>query len=132
MRRVLHAFTLAAAVIFVSAVAAHAADWCFDSGGVTLVAQNFAKPAKGSCKVLFGHMLSGDPISGTACLNSGGDTLRVGYTIHRTGFAEIGRLTIPYPALTGGSANFINVYDAFNETGSGGASAAVCNPQPVP
>jgi hypothetical protein len=135
MRRFLSSFLLAVAAVFTSVVVVHAADWCFDSDGLNLVFQNFQKPGKGSCKPVLGHVASGNIITGTACLNSDGDTLRVGYFKHGGGIdSEAGELVIPYPALTGGTASYLHLSAAGNVADSGPASAAICDPpkQPVP
>jgi hypothetical protein len=98
---------------------AHAAlNFCFNPGTTILstlaVAEKFKKPARGSCSPINGFDLVRTPqtVTGTACLNSVGDTLRVSYTVDY--FARLAggslderypvhvHMIIPYPALAGG------------------------------
>jgi hypothetical protein len=75
-----------------------------------------------------------DLASGTVCLSSDGDTLRVGYTLHFGVTTEIGRLSIPHPSLTGGTGESLSIGASGTATFTGPASAEVCDPraQPVP
>ena len=134
----LGAVTIAACAVLGSAERSQATDWCFNAAGITLVAQNFVKPAKGACKPFTGHKVSGEIVSGTACTTSNGDTLRIGYVIHPqgpSGQAEIGQIDIPLPALTGGATTFRGInFDKTTYGTSGPGNAVPCVPanQPVP
>lgn len=136
MRRFLSSLLLAVtAVLPTSAVVAHAADWCFDVDGLIVVFQNFSKPGKGNCKVVLGHVDSGNLVTGTACLTSDGTTLRVGYSKHGgASDSEIGEVILPNPALTGGTSSYLGLTSGGITSGDGPASAAICDPgnQPVP
>jgi len=89
---------------------------CFDTSGRSfIVAKKYSRPSKGTCKPLMGfegHALLGGAlslVSGTVCLNSAGDTLRVAYTVYpqvdpsiRT--ALVGQMNLPYPSLENGNS----------------------------
>lgn len=103
----------------VAASTAEARDFCFNSSSATpsilVVAKDFKLPRKGKCKPIVGWdagyygFAFGRPASGTACLNTAGDALHVGVTIHATrtpGNADEQLqvyMDLPYPALTGGT-----------------------------
>lgn len=116
-RAVTFALPIAIAALVVPA-AAHARDYCFNSSSVTpavlIVAKDFKVPRRGKCRPIVGwdagYFVFADarPASGTACLNTAGDTLHVGVTIHAT-FSAYGteeqlqvHMRLPYPALSGG------------------------------
>jgi hypothetical protein len=83
---------------------------------ILVVAQNFVKPAKGTCRAIVGYeggtttFTFPRPASGTACLNSAGTTMHVGIIIHAAaGPPPVGTNTaihvhmkLPYPGLSGG------------------------------
>lgn len=115
--RTILAISLAAAVLLATTTA-HARDFCFNSSSVApavlVVAKDFKLPRKGKCKPIVGWDAGSygfavpRPASGTACLNTAGDTLHVGVTIHAT-WSESNadeplqvHMRLPYPALTGG------------------------------
>lgn len=101
------------------AAPAAARDYCFNasafSPAILVVAKDFKLPRKGKCRPIvgwdagyFGFAVT-RPASGTACLNSAGNVLHVGVTIHATySDTEVAdelqvNMKLPYPALTGGS-----------------------------
>lgn len=92
-----------------------ALNFCFNPGTIgsfqsLAVAERYKKPHAGSCTPINGFDLvrDGAPmVTGTACLNSAGDTLRVAYTVEA--YARVGSsgtvdedplwvyMTLPYP-----------------------------------
>lgn len=122
-------YSIAAIVAFslCSTAVADAAGICFQGGGDTLaVVKKYSKPSKGSCKNFAGwesFIPGGETVDGTACLNSSGTVLRVGYTVSAYGLPYSVRMVIPYPSLTGGTATvqyhgagssaFVSVASAF-------------------
>jgi len=98
---------------------AHARDYCFNSSSfspaILVVAKDFKLPRKGKCRPIVGWdagyfgFAATRPASGTACLNTAGDTLHVGVTIHPTwNDLEVAdelqvNMKLPYPALSEGS-----------------------------
>lgn len=120
---------------------AQARDFCFNSSVfapvILVVAQNFKVPRRGKCKPIVGFdvgyfgFAAARPASGTACLNTAGDTLQVGITIHAVNDAidddeEIQlHMRIPYPALTGGTT-YLRQSDPYLLSLRGEGSAGDC------
>src|SRR5215475_12320416 len=120
MRRRCRSVVLALGLVIGSGSAAHALNFCFNPGTVTpslAVAEKFKKPALGSCSPINGIDIGDSTftrrlVTGTACLNSAGDTLLVAYTVQIYAFASsIGfhytpplsvAMTLPYPSLANG------------------------------
>jgi len=116
----MRSFVLTGAVALGALVAgparAPALDMCFDTNFRSIiVAKGYSAPSKGTCRPLMGFeghaSLGGTPslVSGTACLNSAGNTLRVAYTVYpqidptyRT--VLVGQIDLPYPSLENGHA----------------------------
>ena len=135
------AVSLALAVVLATlpATSAHARDFCFNSSSfspaILVVAKDFKTPRRGKCRPIVGWEAGfygfavTRPASGTACLNTAGDTLHVGVTVHATagdfGFADELQvhMKLPYPALVDGSV-FIRRNDpsltAFRGDGTAG------------
>jgi hypothetical protein len=125
---------------------ARAGNFCFNPGTSTFttlaVAEKFKKPARGSCSPINGSdLLNGlQTDTGTACLNSAGDTLRVSYRVDY--FARLAggsiderlpmhvHMIIPYPALAGGFGAVHNDRSGTSET-TQNAHANPCIP-PAP
>src|SRR5215468_3114348 len=90
MRSSLGRIVLALGLVIGSRSAAHALNFCFNPGTATpslAVAEKFRKPTRGSCSPINGidigdSALTRRLVTGTACLNSAGDTLLVAYTVH--------------------------------------------------
>lgn len=113
-------FALAVAIAtLLPATTAHARDFCFNSSSfspaILVVAKDFKTPRRGKCRPIVGWdagfygFAVTRPASGTACLNTAGDTLHVGVTIHATD-SDLGtdddlqvHMKLPYPALSVGS-----------------------------
>jgi hypothetical protein len=150
MRRRCRSVVLAFGLVIGSGSAAHALNFCFNPGTVTpslAVAEKFKKPALGSCSPINGIDI-GDPaiprrlVTGTACLNSAGDTLLVAYTVHiytyDPGSGPIDTpplsvaMTLPYPSLANG-VGFVNLDNSgVGGGGSHNAHANPCIPQRIP
>jgi hypothetical protein len=98
---------------------AHATDFCFDHGTTNpasiAAAVKFHKPGKGSCSPITGFDVDTfstglQLVTGTACLNSSGDTMRVSYVVGLLVNQFMGTpreelqvsLVLPYPSLTNG------------------------------
>ena len=120
------------------AATAEGAGICFEAAGRNyVVVKRYSKPTRGSCKTFAGWEAhsGGVPVYGTACLNSAGDRLQVGYTIANQGSQQLPIsvwMSLPYPSLAGGQAS--TRYE--NDTGwyLDGAAAFVCGElfAPVP
>jgi hypothetical protein len=76
--------------VLVTGSGANALNFCFNPGTLTnkslAVAERFKRPGKGSCSPIDGFDLATEAtglqlVTGTACLNSTGDTMRVAYTV---------------------------------------------------
>lgn len=111
MRRMRYLMAAIAGLWLSTAAAAEGAGICFQAESHNLaVVKKYSKPSRGSCKSFAGWegVLGGShPVYGTACLNSAGDTLRVGYTIADGG--SFGKpifvsMSLPYPSLANGQA----------------------------
>ena len=103
------------------------------------VAEKFKKPARGRCSPINGIDISDSTnrrlVTGTACLNSAGDTLLVAYTVHIYAFnTAVGvqdtpplsvAMTLPYPSLVNG-VGFVNLQNS--GVGGGGSTTAHANP----
>src|SRR5262249_40225271 len=145
---------LALGLVIGSGSAAHALNFCFNPGtgtspgdealGSLAVAEKFHKPQRGSCSPINGFDIASEAlglgpqlVTGTACLNSTGDTLRVAYVVHIVENMVVDSpakskevsLVMPYPSLVGGIGSIVSVYGTEN---SGGAQANPWNPQVVP
>ncbi|PWU25341.1 MAG: hypothetical protein C5B48_01800 [Candidatus Rokuibacteriota bacterium] len=138
------------AALLGTASLAHAGNFCFNPG-VTVagsrslaVAEKFRKPGKGSCSPVNGFdiaagELSRRLVSGTACLNSSGDTLLVAYVIHVSladfpfkNFPKFVSMSLPYPSLVDGTG-----FVSDDGSGTGGqestnADANPCIPPVIP
>jgi hypothetical protein len=133
--RVRYLVALAAALWLSGATTVVAAGICFQADNNNLaVVKKYSPPSKGSCKNFAGwegFLGNSDTLYGTACLNSAGDRLNVGYTIAAFSTPYAVWMTLPYPSLTGGSATMRHGEGLGSLTG---AFAGVC-PQlfsPVP
>ena len=126
---------------------AHALNFCFNPGTTIRqslgVAENFREPLKNSCSPINGFDLVLTPgpriITGTACLNATGDTLRVAYMIHYWGTTTSGttplrhvNIVLPYPALANGTGVIYELAlsgNPGNEESSTNAHANPCIPR---
>lgn len=103
---------------------AFAGDFCFNSTSppnpapptnpdILVIAQKFSVPGKGKCKAIIGwdtgysNQTIPRPASGTACLNSAGTRLDVGFVIHLHPHVQMGEeifvtMILPYPSLKDG------------------------------
>jgi hypothetical protein len=103
-----HVMAVVAGLWLSAAVTVDAAGICFQAGNNNLaVVKRYSKPSRGTCKNFAGweaFLGSFNPIFGTACLNSAGDQLRVGYTIAGFGAPTAVAMTLPYPSLLNGVA----------------------------
>jgi len=137
MRNSLGRIALALGLV-ISSGSAHALNFCFNPGTSSpddslAVAEKFRKPAKGSCSPINGFDLvrsgpNAAPVTGTACLNSHGDTLAVSYLVHPdvsvfTGIVVASEprhvsMVLPYPSL-------LNGLGAVSLDGSGSNGSAV-------
>ena len=120
MRSWWRSMTFGLGVLVGTAPLAQAENFCFNPGTISSVftslgvAEKFRKPKKGSCSPINGFDIAGIItrfISGTACLNSAGDTLRVAYLIHPSDQSGIiltperhVSMSLPYPSLANGTA----------------------------
>jgi hypothetical protein len=123
------------ALVLAGASVAGAAGICFDpwapsaKPAVVVVKKN-SKPSKGSCKTFSGwaSWYSASPVTGSACLNSAGDTLRAGYTIHDVAYGGVPifvSMVLPYPSLTSGYS-WVRVEGQGFATSSSDAGAGLC------
>jgi hypothetical protein len=138
------AISLALALSIASLLAAapaQARDFCFNSSlyspAILVVAKDFKLPRKGKCRPIvgwdagfFGFAVA-RPASGTACLNSVGDKLHVGVTIHATA-DDLGianelqvHMQLPYPALNAGTV-FLQRVDPYLAEFRGDGFAGDC------
>ena len=132
--------TTAVLVFFaIGAVPARAADLCVNTGGIQFVLKKFSLPGKGSCKAIngFSPRTNGPVIvSGSVCLNSNGDTLRIGFTQHPAGIEamRIFQVDVPFPALgtAGWTEVAIRTADASTFSDSGVGAVGPCNPATPP
>lgn len=111
--RVCAAIGLAGLALLAMSDRAWAVDWCFhfnDPFQTSVVAKRYSKPSRGSCKPIVGfEFVDGATtraVSGAACLNSAGNLLRVGLTIHPSfgpgsSPAVLGQINFPYPGGPG-------------------------------
>ncbi len=95
-------------ILCLSAASVEAAGIRFQAENWNLaVVKKYSKPSRGTCKSFAGWegFLGGSQaVFGTACLNSAGNELRVGYTIAAYGDPDSVWMLLPYPSLTGGAA----------------------------
>jgi hypothetical protein len=133
-----------------SASGAQALDMCFNTGlfpfQTIIVAKKYSKPSKGGCKPLTGFEGNANLghrarlVSGTVCLNSAGDTLRVAYVVHPDRVDLTfegtlwGQLDLVYPSLaTGVSTEQQEASSPGDWSGYDGAFGGPCGfPQPIP
>jgi hypothetical protein len=134
MRKLYWSMVFGACVMLASAPAAYAGkDYCYDAAGFGIVAKNHKLPKAGKCSKSFDGFFGTQMVTGTACMNSAGTTIRVGYTIAPTGtYVEIGQMNIPFPALAGGTTNYCGLAGSSWFCSSGSASVALCNPLSIP
>ena len=142
MRRFSRTVVFALGLVMSTGAVAHALNFCFNPGTVTpslAVAEKFKKPARGRCSPINGIDISDSTnrrlVTGTACLNSAGDTLLVAYTVHIYAFnTAVGvqdtpplsvAMTLPYPSLVNG-VGFVNLQNS--GVGGGGSTTAHANP----
>ena len=142
MRRLSRVVVFALGLVMSTGAVAHALNFCFNPGTVTpslAVAEKFKKPARGRCSPINGIDISDSTnrrlVTGTACLNSAGDTLLVAYTVHIYAFnTAVGvqdtpplsvAMTLPYPSLVNG-VGFVNLQNS--GVGGGGSTTAHANP----
>ena len=132
---------LGVAIATLPATAAHARDFCFNSSSfapaILVVAKDFKTPRRGKCRPIVGWdagfyaFAVTRPASGTACLNTAGDTLHVGVTIHATS-SDLGtdeelqvQMKLPYPALSAGEV-FILRHNPYLAAVRGDGTAGDC------
>jgi hypothetical protein len=147
--------SLLLAIVVVAAIVpdALALNFCFNPGTDSpndslAVAEHFKKPPPGSCSPINGFdlvRLGAPMVTGTACLNSAADTLRVAYTvsyfIHQDpgggivfGYPLSVYMSLPYPGgpggvLLGGAGS---TRDESGTEHGGSAHANPCNPPSPP
>src|SRR6185369_9532480 len=87
---------------------AHAGDFCFGVGVATLVVKSFRPPRPNRCTPFKGAYFNTVPgaTTGSACTNTAGNTLRVGFSLEGGNGSLVGQLTLPYPSLTGGTYRY--------------------------
>jgi len=117
MRYLCRSVVLALGLVIGSGSVSDALNLCFNPGTdppyqTLAVAEKFRMPHKGSCSPIAGFDLlrPGTLVTGTACLNSTGDTLRVAYQIFLsvlnfptvTQDPHLVSMSLPYPSLQGG------------------------------
>lgn len=130
---------LALAIGLAGAGAAHAGDFCLDylaSGGThTIVGKGFKMPKAGKCKELAGFSTvagSTRTVFGPVCTASDGTHATFGLTGVSGNMALYYTISLPLPALSGGTIS------VFTNTGAmqivGNPVGYACNPtvQPVP
>jgi len=135
---------LALGMMLVAASAAHARNFCFNPGITSdydhqslAVVINYHAPRKGSCSPIYGFDIRQPTVyrsvSGTACLNSGGDTLHVNYLI-QTYFRFIHHVMIDlnYPTLVGGFGEVSDDGSGLSSRSSTNPHANACEPQLIP
>ena len=143
MRLSVGRIVLALGLVIGNGSAAHALNFCFNPGTADYDHQSLAvvikyhAPRKGSCSPIYGFDI-GQPtiyrsVSGTACLNSGGDTLHVNYLIE-TSFRFIHHVMIDlnYPALVGGFGEVSDDGSGLSSESSTNPHANACEPQLIP
>lgn len=138
MLRTSRVVVLAVALVVAVPGLTHAADTCFTWGSSEIVAKAFVKPARGTCRDLFGFFSTNPDffVNGMVCTSSDGDTLRMHWT-HGGGssnqlFATIVRAELPLPSMTGGTARMLSFTTSGNSFGSLTFSGALCDPRIVP
>src|SRR5215212_10976165 len=91
-----------------SNAAAFASDFCFNVGAGTLVVKNFKPPRPNRCTAFKGAYFNTvlGATTGSACTNTAGNTLRVGFSLEGGNGSLVGQLNIPYPSLTGGTYRY--------------------------
>jgi hypothetical protein len=108
MRRMRSLIAVVVGLSLSAAATVEAAGICFQAGNYNLaVVKKYSRPPRGTCKNFAGwEAFSGgsQAVFGTACLNSAGTELRVGYTVAAYGEPDSVWMTLPYPSLTGGGA----------------------------
>ena len=110
---------------------AYAADYCLELGGPMVVAKGFKPPKPGKCSVAKGayFVAQTGTVTLSGCTNTAGDTLRVTYSTNSNGAFVVGRIDLPYPALTGGTHEYEYSSGGGTPVYSGsaiGASSAPC------
>lgn len=141
------ALVIAVSLVLVAPSGARALDMCFNTSIVgtqtIIVAKRYSRPSKGSCKPIHGFEGgSGNLpriVSGAACLNAAGDTLRVAYTVHpiSVGLASQetlwGQIDLDYPSLASGRATEQSQSQPGSIRASSGAIGGPCFvPAPLP
>lgn len=146
MRSLSRAVPLALGLVVVTGSGAHALNFCFNPGTLTskslAVAERFKRPARGSCSPINGFDLASEAtglqlVTGTACVNSTGDTMRVAYVVHVADqCAGCGTLQplqvsliLPYPSLLNGHGL---VSSPVADETSTNAHANACIPPVIP
>jgi len=119
-------------------LAAHAADFCIASGGLTYVGKSFRVPPSGKCKAWSGFILglSGDPDNtthGTACASSDGGHVDFALTTAVEGGDDVlfDHLSLPKPSLAGGERSRNRLNNFFGDDGSGLAAEKTACPTTV-
>jgi len=123
---------------------AQASDTCFtDNSGITLVAKGFKFPSRNRCVPWQGEVYSFtlgsmEPwvVTGSACVDNGGDTLRVAFSYYNydhDGANHWGQMDIPLPSKKGGNAYYGDSVHPGSGTQVGGDVAIVpCEPLIIP
>jgi hypothetical protein len=115
---------------------AHAGDFCFSVGIAKLVAKGFKPPKPNTCRVFKGAYFNNvaGAVTGSACTNAVGNTLRVGFSVEGGNGSLVGLLNIPYPSLTGGTFRYeLSNAQSGVQTFTGAASGERCAaPVPIP
>jgi hypothetical protein len=135
MRSMSRATVAALALLALIPGAARAADLCVNTGGIKFVLKNFARPGRNTCRSISGfspRTFGPVVVSGAACLNASGDTLRIGFTQHPAGIEamRVFQVDVPYPALgtAGWTETGIRTSDGTTIADQGLGAVGPCNP----
>ena len=148
MRRLAARIIVALVIGIASSSTAHALNFCFNPGSTVrpslAVAERFKRPARNSCSPINGFDLSATPgprlVTGTACLNAAGDTLRVAYTLESFRVSPgltspndplFVQMILPYPSLVGGSGSVVEIGVGDEYTATGAHANACIPPSPT-
>jgi hypothetical protein len=136
-RKTVRSLVLALVPVVAVAAAAHANDACFDVGGDILVAENFSKPGKGTCRALLGYYDDNPTVfvTGTACTTSSGNFLRLVWTEYGgSSGAAFRRASLSLPSMTIGGGHGLLVSTSATQEFSFAMSVTACIPtnNPIP
>lgn len=149
MRPVSALIVMLAAVVLAPG-AAHAGDFCFNSGALNptfvVVAQKFRVPRPGKCAPIVGFEYGSTgftfprPASGTACVDSAGTLLHVGIMIHAAkGPSPVStdseihmHMKLAYPGLASGEVYVRQDLPLLSLVGTGGFAGPCGVPTVIP